>query len=345
MKYNNLGMFILGSSLALGLGSDTNINNNSDTTWADKSHNCDRPQKDSALSKLKKNITKRVVRFGLEEKIERGTETLIYPPSKTPGHKKIDFNGTPNDFGLAYSDLTFKTKDGLKLDGWYVPGKNSKGIILCHGNGGSKVHMRKHAKFLNDSGYNVVMFDFRGQGESEGRYVTYGVLEVKDVDAAVVEFTKRGINDIGILGTSLGGGVAIIAAAQNQEIDAVVADAAYSSSNAVAVHTARKYGIPDEIREEVIDSIFDRAREITGVDYGLANPVSYIDRISPRPILLIHGKKDTIVPVSQARFNFSRAGEPKTLWIRRNGKHDNYIWQKYGAEYERRVIDFFNQNL
>ncbi len=271
---------------------------------------------------------------------------FILPQNRIDG-KKPRFKGTPADYGLEYKSMTLRTEDDLNLDSWYIRGNNSNGIILLHGNGGSKTHMLKHAKFLNHAGYSVLLFDFRAQGNSDGNYVTYGYYETRDVDAAINEFERIGVHRIGVLGTSLGGGVALLAAAKNKQIDAVVADCAYANVDLLAQNYARsKLDLPKFLSVPLVKFVEHRAERITGADYTQVNPENVVNQISPRPILFIHGERDTIVPFEQARRNYSKALEPKTLWQIPRGRHCSYVWNKSGVSgYESKVLNFFNSEL
>ncbi len=289
------------------------------------------------------NKTKVVGHLGLEKLVEH----FIHPQNESNGERPR-FSGSPAQYKLNYEHFRLFTNDGVALDSWYIPSTETKAVILAHGNGGSKVHMLKHAKFLNEAGYHTLLFDFRGQGNSEGSYVTYGYYEVRDVDAAVNELKRRGFSKIGILGISLGGSVAILSAARNKAIDAVVADCAFSDLDSVAVHTARKMGVPGYsfIINPLVGVVMTIGQVITGANYSETNPIDHIAKISPRPVLLIHGKHDTIVPFSNAQANYQHAEEPKELWVIQNGKHCSYVWNKKGIPgYEKKVLDFFSSAL
>ena len=113
---------------------------------------------------------------------------------------------SPNDYGLDYEDVTFEALDGTKLRGWLIPGDGEKVIIQSHfgtmccrsgytnnGKGMMKaydhdIHFLNQAKYLHEAGYTVLMYDFRGHGESEPgpkHYITWGPEEAKDIIAAV----------------------------------------------------------------------------------------------------------------------------------------------------------------
>ncbi|MFZ2655029.1 MAG: alpha/beta fold hydrolase, partial [Victivallales bacterium] len=76
---------------------------------------------------------------------------------------------TPADLKLEFEDLTLTTSDGVKIDAWYVPAKTPGGtVIFCHGNGGNLCYSLDVVENFNRMNYNVMMFDYRGYGKSEG---------------------------------------------------------------------------------------------------------------------------------------------------------------------------------
>src|SRR5512136_1782441 len=135
---------------------------------------------------------------------------------------------SPANYGLTAEAAEFRSGDGVMLRGWYIPAKNSvKTIIVCSGANGSlnaDVHV---APWLHEAGFNVLLFNWRAHGQSEGEVVTLGFNERYDLIAAV-EFAKsKGAEQIGVLGFSLGGTVAISTAAVYRDIHAIVADSPF----------------------------------------------------------------------------------------------------------------------
>jgi pimeloyl-ACP methyl ester carboxylesterase len=135
--------------------------------------------------------------------------------------------------------------------------------------------------------------------------------------------------------------VAIIAAAEIPEIKAVVADSAFASVDRVAQeYLGRAHGIPDPVWHLIL--VVGRVQ--VGVDPAEIAPVKVIDRIAPRPILIIHGEEDELFHVSNAKMLADAAGDPKELWIGPEHGHTSMI----GADldgYAARVLAFFGAAL
>src|SRR5258708_2209067 len=135
----------------------------------------------------------------------------------------------PSNYGLAYEEVHFESRDGIKLVGWWIPHPEAIGtIIMCHGQTGSMDGDTHHAAELYKAGFSMFMFDFRAHGRSEGDCVTMGMYEKEDLLGALDYLGDvRGIMRVGVLGFSMGAAVALITAALSDRICAVVADGSF----------------------------------------------------------------------------------------------------------------------
>ena len=110
----------------------------------------------------------------------------------------------PNHLGVPHEDVKFTTSDGLELEGWYIPSKNGAAVISFPGRSGPQ----KPARMLARHGYGVLLFDRRGEGESEGEPNSAGWGGGKDIKAAIEYLQRRPDVDpdrIGGIGLSVGG--------------------------------------------------------------------------------------------------------------------------------------------
>ena len=154
------------------------------------------------------------------------TYMVVYPVSEVyvVTHAARAYVPAP-ELGTAYEDVSFTTSDGLRLEGWYVPTKNGATVIVIPGRKGPQ----KPARMLAEHGYGVLLFDRRGEGESEGDPNGLGWAGTRDVEAAIAFLRERPEVDedrIGALGLSVGGEVLLQAAAEVDGLQAVVSEGA-----------------------------------------------------------------------------------------------------------------------
>jgi fermentation-respiration switch protein FrsA (DUF1100 family) len=241
--------------------------------------------------------------------------------------------------------VRFRSSTGITLQGRFFPGTEKTTIILANGYGDTEQQMLPIAEFLHQAGFNVFTYDMRARGQSGGEYVTLGVLEQKDLISTVSYIAARSDvadNRIGVLGISMGGATAILAAAQDARIRAVVDDCGFSDAPSVIAasfeHFIHLPAFPFAPATVWI------AEQRAGIDVNLARPMDVVARISPRPILIIHGLADFVVPVENSERNFAAARQPKQLWLVPGAKHGQ-AHTVAKAEYERRVDEFFKSAL
>lgn len=273
---------------------------------------------------------------------KRAAKGMIHPRKK----RKVLYTW-PHDYKLPYTNVTFKTIDGIRLKGWWVPAEpvSHKTIILMHGWGMNRSDILMHTCFLRDLGYNLFYFDFRAMGESGGVVNSIGYLELRDVRAAI-HFLKQTYpaqcEKIGLYGLSLGGMVALTETARNPEIACVAAEAPYYSYRRVVSRWAWvRYRIP---YFPLLPIMLHYVRRMLGANPERYSPKYTISKIAPRPVLIIHGRQDNLVPAAQARRLYRLAGEPKQLWLVPGAKH-NKCGEVGGFEYKQRLADFFRAHL
>lgn len=248
---------------------------------------------------------------------------------------------TPADYGLAYEDAWFETRDGATLSGWYLPSENGAAVALIHGSGSTRSNVLEHAAFLNRNGYGTLLFDSRGFGRSEGVGMSTGWYGDLDIDAAVTYLSERPDVEpgrIGVLGLSMGGEEAIAAAATDDRIRAVVAEGAGAVRSvddmAAISEVGRVLGFPHYwLQTAVTDAFTDAPRPIGLVDAMAA--------IAPRPVMLISAG-ETELEYTEAY----QAAAPHTteLWAPPDSGHTRALYT-HQAEYRERVLRLFAEAL
>ena len=217
--------------------------------------------------------------------------------------------------------------------------------MLLHGYGCRRQQMLDYAQVLHQAGYSTFLFDFHGRGESDGDAVTLGFREQRDASEAVIYLRSRGDVDmtrLGVLGVSMGGSVAILAAAREPEIKAVIADSPFASADlAVEEGFTRVVGLPAFPFAPITLQLI---RWRVGFAPQDIVPKEHIADISPRPVLLIHGLDDAKVSPDNSRILYEAAREPKELWLIPGGTHTCGL-RENPEEYSRRILEFFDRYL
>ena len=266
-----------------------------------------------------------------------GAYMIVYPVSESyvVTHAARAYVPTP-ELGTAYEDVAFMTSDGLRLEGWYVPTKNGATVVVIPGRKGPQ----KPARMLAQHGYGVLLFDRRGEGESEGDPNGLGWAGTRDVQAAISFLHHQPEVDerrIGALGLSVGGEVLLQAAAETNELQAVVSEGAGIRS----------------VREAVDLPGWDSWITTGVIGLTTAATAAFTSDLPPRgltdlsaeiaaPVLFIYATPGQGGENLTATY-YEAANEPKELWAAEGG-HTGAI-DAEPDEYERRVVGFFNRSL
>ena len=249
----------------------------------------------------------------------------------------------PPDLPFEVEEVTFLSEDGLKIAGWYTPPQNGALVILLHGYGGNRTAMIWHAEQLIEAGYGVLMYDERASGESEGDYRSYGWEDPKDVGGALEFLNARGdVNphQVGILGCSIGGQIALQGAAYYPQIGAVWADGP-------STIRAQDMSAPNNpivaliyFGNYTLDWLYAAQLDIAAP----APMIEIIDDIAPRPIVMVGG--GTAMPLMGSEAEHLQkflqyAGKNAELWVIPEAFHCDGPWYR-PDEYSARMVEFFD---
>ena len=252
-----------------------------------------------------------------------GGNRLFYLPTH-------DEPATPATWGFDYEEVRFRSADGTPLHGWFIPARGEQAratVVFSHGNAGSLGHHLGFVMWLAEAGYHVMMFDYRGFGKSGGSLDRRGMID--DVKAAFAHVARRPDVDAGKLvsyGHSLGGAKSVTAIGESpvRGLRAVVIDGAFASYRAMA----RRIG--GQLGESLVTDEW--------------SPRDYVEKISPVPLLVVHGERDIVVPVAQGRELFRSAGQPKTIFEVEAAGHGDALSRDGGA-YRKRMLAWLEKTL
>ena len=261
------------------------------------------------------------------------------------------FEAHPLDFGLAYEDVSFPSRGhDLDLQGWLLPGQTGAPfVILVHGIGGQRTAdgaLELASRLVNGGGYSVLAFDLRAHGASDGERVSGGYFERDDVLGAYDFLLGRGARPGGIalVGMSMGAGIAIMAAAREPGIAAVVADSPFADiDDFIAQETARKTPIPEAAVPAFLPAASLFADVLYDIDLGDLKPERDVALLS-YPVLVIHGEADKRIPVAHGRRVYEAAPPGSELWIVPGLDHVDAL-HNAPDEYARRVQEYLARAL
>jgi len=244
-------------------------------------------------------------------------KNMVYFPSR-------EISLTPRDTGLDYEELVLTTSDKVKLSAWYIPSPQRKGVVLfCHGNAGNISHRLDSIRIFHDIGLDVLIFDYRGYGKSEGSPGEKGTyLDAEAVWKYLMEEKHIPLKKIVVFGRSLG--------------------------SAIAAETVLRHGGGMLIVESGFTSIPD-----LGASLYPFLPVRLLSRYSYNslkkvkdigiPKLFVHSPDDEIIPFSHGKRLFQDAAEPKQFLEIRGGHNEGYMVS--GTLYTQGLREFILRNL
>jgi uncharacterized protein len=255
------------------------------------------------------------------------TASACFWQSKLVYFPRPGVQATPADAGIYYEDVTLQAADGVKLHAWFVPApdKPRGALLYCHGNAGNISYRVGLVSVFRRMGLDVLIFDYRGYGQSEGKPSEDGTY--LDAEAAWDYLvTKRGVRPerIAIFGKSLGGGVAAhLAAEPERKPGALVLQSTFTS-------------IPDVGAEQFW---WLPVRLIARIKYPSLKTLPAIKC----PVLVVHSRGDELIPFHHGQQLFAAANEPKEF-LEIQGDH-NGGWQLSGRAYTDGIQRFLDKHL
>ena len=238
------------------------------------------------------------------------------------------------------------TSDGIRLAGWYVPAETGSPdgptVVVAHGWSGNKSGGLDVLRLIHDR-YNAVLFDFRNHGQSQDSFTTQGINEQRDL-VAVLDWLEehKGPAQMAAWGQSMGGHTVVNVAADDDRVDAVILD---------SLHT--RLIVPYALRAEQMGYPFGRlvafaamigAWVRTGVNVWSDEPLDAIDDLEGRPVLLLHGRNDTTIPLEDATLllEAARAAGVKARMETCVAGHAELAWKCEG-KYRAWLITFLDE--
>jgi pimeloyl-ACP methyl ester carboxylesterase len=237
-------------------------------------------------------------------------------------------------------DVSFRSRDGVRLFGWYVPPRSGSTVIVLHGSHGTRADTTAHVRLLAERGYGVLAYDARGHGRSEGQTNAFGWRGAEDVVGAVRFLSAEpGVDPgrIAAVGLSMGAEEALRAAAEGVALRAVVADGAGASTSGdsrLAAHGPGAIAVSSTW-------LTMRATELLSGEREPAALTAIVGRIRI-PVLLIASRAEGERAIDAAYR--SRIGRRAELWYASQAGHTRAI-DAYPQAYPARVDTFLRSAL
>ncbi len=274
----------------------------------------------------------------------------------------------PRDFLRIQGEMvSFRAFDGLGLRGMFLFGGHGgrpKGMILfAHEFASDMYSCARYCRPLLDAGYDIFTFDFRGHGGSSNlenyqarQWVTnHEVADMMGALAYVEDWLEAQgrPREVGLFGISRGAGAAILAASRNPCVRAIISDSGFSNDTTLE-HLMKRWAYifakvrfvyenhPPQFWQFLRWLLFRECRRKLHCEFPSVRRV--LSRMKPRPVLFIHGEKDSYIPYEQTELLYALARRPKHLWIVPGAKHNQSVITQ-PQRYADRTVAFFDRYL
>jgi uncharacterized protein len=250
------------------------------------------------------------------------------------------------DLGVTYEDVSFKTRtDGLTLKGWFLPGENKQVIAIVHGGFRNRiddnVDTGDMARALVEKGYNILLFDLRGRGESEGRGISMSYID-EDLGGVVDYLKSRGFatDDICLMGFCSGAAMACVYGSRN-EVGSLILDGCFINDGMMVVRQAEYIDLPGWVARLFTPG----GTFFTHVLYGYhrMDPIDIIHNVKC-PILFLHEEHDAFTTREETEHLFNNATNRANKTWEASGATHSQGYTIHPQEYIE-VIDSFLASL
>lgn len=254
---------------------------------------------------------------------------------------KPDAPDNPGNYGMTYEDVGFPSRYKVMLRGWWIPAPNARGtIIFAHGQNGSMEGDLPQAVPLHQAGYNLLLFNFRAHGTSDGKTMTFGVFEKEDLLGAVdYVCAAKGVDRVAVIGFSMGAAVGMISAALTDKIAVLVVDGIFYRFLDTVERWLRQRYVPPILSAFVAQLVVIGASTRTNTRMFQVSPRLWARHVENVPVLFIHGEKDPLVDVPEIEKLAADLKAPSQIWVAPRCDHREAFF-KHPTEYMQRVLSW-----
>lgn len=244
----------------------------------------------------------------------------------------------------SLEELEILSNDNLKLRGYYLENEKCSDnlVVIIHGYTDNHYLDFQFIDFYLKEGFNILMIDERGHGESEGKYATYGVNEKEDLKLWI-DFMREKLGQVsmvGLHGQSMGASTSLMYGGKFHDVDFIIADCPYSDGKSILEYQFKEIGkIPPKPVYSVLNKLL---RYKCGFSMEEVSPIKDIKNCNI-PILFIHGKSDKTIPYSMSvdMFEERNNGDDKLLLI--EGADHGMSYDMNSKEYEDAILEMLSK--
>ncbi|HRP25728.1 alpha/beta fold hydrolase [Thauera sp.] len=262
---------------------------------------------------------------------------------------RLPHHTDPGALGLGFDTLRIATANGKTLHAWFIPApaaadeahRLAPAVVVLHGWGGNAALMLPLARPLHEAGFAMLFVDARCHGASDDDSFASLPRFAEDVEHAFAWLAARAGVDpqrIALLGHSVGAGAVLFAASRTPQVAVVVSVAAFSHPAAMMRRWLAARRIPEK---PVGRYILEYVQKTIGYRFDDIAPLATISRIH-RPVLLVHGEDDAVVPVDEARQIFAARGDTPVELLTLAGDHESFADLEHHVG---RLMDFLRRTL
>ena len=260
---------------------------------------------------------------------------------------RIPLQASPSSVGLVFEDITFTSRvDHISLGGWFLPSTGDSALLFVNGGFQNRVdpvvNTLELSRDLVDRGYNILLFDLRGRGESQGNARQLSNTE-RDIGGAIDYLKSRGypVSKISIIGYCSGAAGTCLFASK-EEVASIVLDGCFTSVLAMFYNQALSYGIPKNLVTAFVPGIQFAAKVFYG--YETVNPIDVVGKVSC-PILFIHEENDEFVLPEETVALFNASDNPLSSYWQIPDTLHSQGYQTHPTEYVARLDAFFGISM
>lgn len=268
-----------------------------------------------------------------------GLSHLLANSSTRP--QDVAISRTPGGWGQRFEEVSFPSRDGVRLRGWFLPGEPGRpGIVLSHGLFRSRQEMLERAVAFNQARFPVLLFDFRSHGASEKRAISLGFHERLDVIAASEALReKTASHRVVLLGVSMGAVASIQAAAElHPAPEALIADSPFQSlKETVSRHARLLLGLP---AFPFADSFLWSFRRIHRFESSQLDCLEALKKLRQTPVLFIYGGDDRRIPLDVGRTLMTAVADPRRRMLVVEGATHGAAYRENPGRYMSSIFSF-----